>query len=57
MKHRGSKEIKLIDFGLAKVIEPGKEIREMMGTPEFAGKCFCQCKCLSLMYLAVDLED
>ncbi|XP_065059552.1 calcium/calmodulin-dependent protein kinase type IV-like isoform X1 [Rhopilema esculentum] len=36
LQYPGSKTIKLIDFGLAKMIEPGKKIREMMGTPEFA---------------------
>ncbi len=40
LKHKGGKEIKLVDFGLARKLEPGVELREMMGTPEFAGKYF-----------------
>ena len=37
LKYPGSKEIKLIDFGLAKILDPDKELREMLGTPEFSG--------------------
>ena len=37
LKTKGQKEIKLVDFGLARKIEPGQEVREMMGTAEFAG--------------------
>jgi len=36
LKYPGSKEIKLIDFGLAKILDPDKELREMLGTPEFS---------------------
>ena len=31
-------DIKLIDFGLAKELKPGKTIKTMQGTPEFVGK-------------------
>ena len=30
-------DIKLVDFGLAKFLKEGEEIREMLGTPEFVG--------------------
>jgi serine/threonine protein kinase len=33
-----SQNIKLIDFGLSRKLEPGKDNREMMGTPEFVGR-------------------
>ena len=31
-------DIKLIDFGLAKELKPGKTIKTMQGTPEFVGE-------------------
>ncbi|XP_015766543.1 PREDICTED: death-associated protein kinase 2-like [Acropora digitifera] len=35
LKDREEKKIKLIDFGLAKIIPPGEIVRAIMGTPEF----------------------
>ena len=32
---RTSHRIKLIDFGLAQVLQPGKDTRVHLGTPEF----------------------
>lgn len=31
-------DIKLIDFGMSKVLENGKELKVACGTPEFVGK-------------------
>ena len=31
-------DIKVIDFGLAKELKPGKTVKTMQGTPEFVGK-------------------
>lgn len=33
--------IKLIDFGLAHKLEAGSDFKNIFGTPEFVGKCFC----------------
>lgn len=43
MKDRAQKKVKLIDFGLAKIIPPGEIVRAIMGTPEFVGNLdsFC----------------
>lgn len=30
--------IKLIDFGLAQIVAPGQEFKNLHGTPEFVGK-------------------
>ena len=30
--------LKIIDFGLAKKYDPKKEVKDMMGTPEFMGE-------------------
>ena len=35
LKSADSTEIKLVDFGLAQLWTPDKEIKEMMGTAEF----------------------
>ena len=35
--NHNSNRIKLIDFGLSRKFKPGKEFREMLGTPEFVG--------------------
>lgn len=35
LKSNDTKDIKLIDFGLARFAPPGKEIKEMMGTADF----------------------
>ncbi|XP_068694426.1 death-associated protein kinase 2-like [Montipora foliosa] len=35
LKDRTEKKIKLIDFGLAKIIPPGEIVRAILGTPEF----------------------
>lgn len=34
-----SKKIKLIDFGLSRKLREDEIVKEMMGTPEFVGKC------------------
>ena len=34
-----SKKIKLIDFGLSRKLRQDEIVKEMMGTPEFVGKC------------------
>lgn len=31
-------DIKLCDFGISRVIEPGTEVREILGTPDYVGK-------------------
>ena len=36
--NRNTQNIKLIDFGLSRRIQPGQEVRDMMGTAEFVGK-------------------
>ena len=38
--------IKLIDFGLAHKLEAGSDFKNIFGTPEFVGKCFCARFCL-----------
>ena len=35
LKTANSPLLKLIDFGLSRKINPGTEVREMLGTPEF----------------------
>jgi len=35
LKEKHGTDIKLVDFGLAQIVHPGEELREMMGTPEF----------------------
>ena len=37
LKNRSEKKVKLIDFGLARIIPPGEIVRALMGTPEFVG--------------------
>ena len=34
----GKEDLKLIDFGMARVLEPGKNVKVACGTPEFVGK-------------------
>lgn len=34
----GKEDLKLIDFGMARVLEPGKTVKVACGTPEFVGK-------------------
>ena len=36
-KNSQDMRIQLIDFGLAQKIEPGKDYRNLHGTPEFVG--------------------
>ena len=38
LKDRTEKKLKLIDFGLAKIIPPGEIVKAIMGTPEFVGE-------------------
>ena len=33
----GKEDLKLIDFGMARVLEPGKTVKVACGTPEFVG--------------------
>ena len=35
LKEKSKSDIKLVDFGLAQKLVLGKELKEMMGTPEF----------------------
>ncbi len=35
LKNEKGPLLKLIDFGLSRKINPGDEVREMLGTPEF----------------------
>lgn len=35
LKQRGDSQIKIIDFGLSREIEPGAVVKDMVGTPEF----------------------
>ena len=37
VSHDKDSDIKLVDFGLAKMIKEGEVIRDMVGTPEFVG--------------------
>lgn len=30
-------EVKLCDFGISRLIEPGVEVREILGTPDYVG--------------------
>lgn len=39
----GKEDLKLIDFGMARVLEPGKTVKVACGTPEFVGK-LASCK-------------
>lgn len=41
LKDRIEKKVKLIDFGLARIIPPGEIVRAIMGTPEFVGTYTC----------------
>lgn len=38
LKKRGESQIKLIDFGLSRMIHPGVPVKDMIGTPEFVGR-------------------
>ncbi|VDM82678.1 unnamed protein product [Strongylus vulgaris] len=35
LKRRGDSQVKLIDFGLSRLIPPGHTVKDMVGTPEF----------------------
>ncbi|PIO77297.1 hypothetical protein TELCIR_00615 [Teladorsagia circumcincta] len=37
LKQRGDAQVKLIDFGLSRLIPPGHTVKDMVGTPEFVG--------------------
>ena len=37
VSHDKDSDIKLVDFGLAKMLKEGEIIRDMVGTPEFVG--------------------
>lgn len=34
-------DIKIVDFGLSRMVSSNQEIREIMGTPEYVGKTCC----------------
>ena len=38
MRPDGKEDLKLIDFGMAKILKPGKKVTAGCGTPEFVGK-------------------
>ena len=41
----GKEDLKLIDFGMARVLEPGKTVKVACGTPEFVGEsAICKVK-------------
>ena len=44
----GKEDLKLIDFGMARVLEPGKTVKVACGTPEFVGKS-CKIKDFSFL--------
>lgn len=48
----GKEDLKLIDFGMAHILEKGKELRLACGTPEFVGM-FCS---LILLYSFVQKQ-
>ncbi|CAD5206687.1 unnamed protein product [Bursaphelenchus okinawaensis] len=35
LRRRNEPQIKLIDFGLSRIIRPGEQVKDMIGTPEF----------------------
>lgn len=39
LRRRNEPQIKLIDFGLSRIIRPGEQVKDMIGTPEFVGMC------------------
>lgn len=43
LKNTRRKTIKLVDFGLARVVKENEQVREIMGTPEFVGKMKKNC--------------
>ncbi|XP_066919548.1 uncharacterized protein [Clytia hemisphaerica] len=48
LKEKYGTDIKLVDFGLAQIVKPGDEIREMMGTPEFVAPEVINYDCIGL---------
>lgn len=38
-------DIKIVDFGLSRIVKSSEELREIMGTPEYVGKLFIQRWC------------
>lgn len=38
-------DIKIVDFGLSRIVKSSEELREIMGTPEYVGKLFLQWWC------------
>lgn len=37
LNNKKEKKVKLIDFGLARIIPPGDVVKAIIGTPEFVG--------------------
>ena len=48
LKEKYGTDIKLVDFGLAQIVKPGDEIREMMGTPEFVAPEVINYDCIGM---------
>lgn len=38
-------DIKIVDFGLSRIVKSSEELREIMGTPEYVGKLLLQHWC------------
>ena len=48
LKEKHGTDIKLVDFGLAQIVTPGEELKEMMGTPEFVAPEIINYECIGL---------
>jgi len=51
-----NERLKIIDFGLARKLTDNVECREMLGTPEFVGRSFFVCVCLSVCTVCICAE-
>ena len=57
VSHDKDSDIKLVDFGLAKMLKEGEIIRDMVGTPEFVGEWVENLAIISLLcFIAVACE-
>ena len=52
----GKEDLKLIDFGMARVLEPGKTVKVACGTPEFVGES-ASCKINDPSALRREIEN
>lgn len=51
-------DIKIVDFGLSRMMSSNQEIREIMGTPEYVGKTGCGFKnSISEDFWSLDFKD